>query len=127
MVVDPCSNIGTYKFIAAKRGKRIGWGNDCPAYEEHFSHCKENDKLLWTPSTEDEIRLSRSSRSAVVAKDLLPFIPDDEDVTRDQVYAAANASGREVGIKKVKILLDELVAAGLIYTARFREVARDPR
>jgi hypothetical protein len=52
---------------------------------------------------------------------LLPFIPDDEDVTKEQVYAAVNNSGKEVGINKMKALLNELVTAGLIYT---REVPR---
>jgi hypothetical protein len=27
LVIDPCETHGLYKFIAAKRGKRIGWGD----------------------------------------------------------------------------------------------------
>ena len=115
LVVDPCVNIGTYKFIAAKRGKRIGWGNDYPVYEEYFSHCRENDKLLWMPSTEDEIRSSRSSqRSAVIAKDLLPFIPDDEYASQEQIRTAFNSSGRTIGENRLPKLINELVTAGLI-------------
>jgi hypothetical protein len=62
MVIDPCANMGTFKFIAAKRGKRIGGGNEYPVYEEYFSHCKEEGKLLWVPSSEDEIRMAASSK-----------------------------------------------------------------
>jgi len=114
MVIDPCANMGTFKFIAAKRGKRIGWGNEHPVYEEYFSHCKEEGKLLWVPSSEDEIRMAANSRQGTVAKDLLPFIPDDEDANKEEIYAAINHSGMTVGSKKVKRLLDELVAVGLI-------------
>jgi hypothetical protein len=115
MVIDPCAHMGTFKFIAAKRGKRIGWGNEYPVYEEYFSHCKEDGKLLWLPSTEDEIRMAASSRQETVAKDLLPFIPDDEDVNKQEIHAAINHSGMTVGINKVKRLLNELITVGLIY------------
>jgi hypothetical protein len=115
MVIDPCANIGTYKFIAAKRGKRIGWGHEYPVYEEYFSHCKEEGKLLWVPSSEDEIRMAANSKRGTVARDLLPFIPDDEDVNKEQIHAAINHSGVIVGVKKTKRLLDELVTAGLIH------------
>jgi hypothetical protein len=115
MVIDPCANMGTFKFIAAKRGKRIGWGNEYPVYEEYFSHCKEEGKLLWLPSSEDEIRMAASSKQETLAKDLLPFIPDDEDANKEQVHAAINHSGKVVGTKKIKRLLDELAAVGLIH------------
>jgi hypothetical protein len=114
MVIDPCANMGTFKFIAAKRGKRIGWGNEYPVYEEYFSHCKEEGKLLWLPSSQDEIRMAASSKRETVAKDLLPFIPDDEEANNEQIHAAINHAGRTVGINKVKTLLSELVTAGLI-------------
>jgi hypothetical protein len=47
-------------------------------------HCKEERKLLWVPSSEDEIRIATSSKQGTVAKDLLPFIPDDEDANKDK-------------------------------------------
>ena len=50
-----------------------------------------------------------------MAKDLLPFIPDDEDVTKKKIHAAVNHSGKTVGLNKVRRLLDELVTAALIY------------
>jgi len=46
---------------------------------------------------------------------LLPFIPDDEDANKEQIHAAFNHSGKTVGVKKIKRLLDELVTAGLIH------------
>lgn len=84
-------------------------------YEEYFSHCKEEGKLLWVPSSEDEIRMAAISKQETVAKDLLPFIPDDENVNKEQIHATANHSGKAVGINKVKRLLDEFITAGLIY------------
>jgi hypothetical protein len=59
--------------------------------------------------------MAASSRQGTVAKDLLPFIPDDEDANKEQIHAAINPSGVTVGIKKVKRLLDELVTVGLIH------------
>jgi hypothetical protein len=58
--------------------------------------------------------MASSSRQGPVAKDLLPFIPDDEEANKEQLHAAINHSGKLVAMKKVKKLLDELVAVGLI-------------
>jgi len=58
--------------------------------------------------------MAANSRQGTVAKDLLPFIPDDEDANKEQIHAAFNHSGKTVGVNKVKRLLDELVTANLI-------------
>ena len=58
--------------------------------------------------------MAASSKRDIVAKDLLPFIPDDDDANKEEIYAAVNHSGMTVGINKVKGLLNELVTVGLI-------------
>jgi hypothetical protein len=69
LVVDPTLVPGTYKFIAAKRGKRIGWGYVYPGFETYWSHSHEDGKLLWSPANEAEIKAGAKSKKT--AEDLL--------------------------------------------------------
>jgi hypothetical protein len=50
LAIDPCETYGVYKFIAAKRGQRIGWGNAVPVLETFWAHSRENGKMLWLPA-----------------------------------------------------------------------------
>jgi hypothetical protein len=49
LVIDPGKNPNVYRFIAAKRGKRIGRGYESLVYETHWSHSHDG-KLLWVPA-----------------------------------------------------------------------------
>jgi RecA-family ATPase len=66
LVIDPTSVHETYKFIAAKRGKRIGWGDHFPVFETYWSHCSERDKLLWIAATAEEIQAAAKSKKGVL-------------------------------------------------------------
>jgi hypothetical protein len=70
-----------------------------------FGKCSRQGDVVDVEMLLDEIRMAANSRQGTVAKDLLPFIPDDEDASKGQIHAAINHSGRLVGEKKVKNLL----------------------
>ena len=44
MVVDSTKVPGLFKFIAAKRGSRLGWED---GLERHFAHSREPGKIVW--------------------------------------------------------------------------------
>src|SRR6202041_1547337 len=46
LVIEPTDVHGVYRFIAAKRGQRIGW----PRLEQLWAHAREEGKLLWVPA-----------------------------------------------------------------------------
>jgi hypothetical protein len=104
LVIDPTTTHGCYKFIAAKRGRRIGWNG---AFHLHFSHSQNDGELLWVPSSEDEIRASES-KSKLTAKDLLPFIPskDEGSISIPDIIKAAKGT---LGEKYVRKFIKELV------------------
>ena len=108
-MIDPGKNAGVYRFIAAKRGKRIGWGLDHPVFETYWAHSQEPDKLLWVPANEAEIKAEAKSHKDVQASDLLPFIPgaDEEPAIIEQIIEAARG---KIGEKKVRSLLKVLLA-----------------
>lgn len=55
LVIEPTEDASFYRFIAAKRGPRIGWTDDlgAPIVVKVFRHAK-GGKLLWSEATEAE-------------------------------------------------------------------------
>jgi hypothetical protein len=110
-VVDPTSVHGCYKFIAAKRGKRIGWGG---SFSQHFSHSQEEGVLLWVPSSEDEIKASEE-KAKKKPDDIMKFIPSKnaEPVSMKNIIEAARGTIGETNVRdfvKAKVEAGDVVA-----------------
>jgi hypothetical protein len=50
---------GTFEFIAAKRGKRIGW-----AEKQNFWSHADGDQIIWTPASAEESETARASKAS---------------------------------------------------------------
>ena len=109
LVIDPCEQTGLYKFIAAKRGRRIGWGDRLPVFERYFAWSTNEGELLWLDASADQIS-SAKPRGLDSAADMLPLIPLVDPISQEQLFVAAKQA-RSLGVNKVrtfvKILLDE--------------------
>lgn len=110
LVVDPCDTYGVYKFIAAKRGKRIGWGNTVPVYETFWAHSRKDGQLLWLPADHDQIATAKAA-SQKTTDDLLPLIPVVDPISQDRLFAVAKEKLSGMGENKVrsfiKLLLED--------------------
>ncbi len=113
LVIDPCDTPGVYKFIAAKRGQRIGWGLHVPVYEQFFAHSREDGQLLWLPADKDQIALAKKS-AAIDAGDILPLIPPLDAIEQSFIHQAAKDKFN-VGINKARTFINQLVAEGKAY------------
>jgi hypothetical protein len=113
LVIDPCDTPGVYKFIAAKRGRRIGWGLHLPAYEQFWAHSREDGQLLWLPADKDQIALAKKN-AAIKADDILKLIPALDPVEQTLIHQAAKDKFN-AGSNKVRILINQLVAEGKAY------------
>jgi len=114
LVIDPTKVHGCYRFIAAKRGKRIGWADPttgAPMYETHYSH-SNGDKLLWVPSTKDEIGAASIKKGQLSEdpEDLLPFVPAFglDPKSQDDISKAAQGVIKQ---KSITEMLAKLVSA----------------
>jgi hypothetical protein len=110
LVIDPCDTAGVYKFIAAKRGRRIGWGNAVPVYETFWAHSQEDDQMLWLPADKDQIALAKKN-AAITAEDILKLIPPMDAVEQTLIHQAAKDK-LNAGVNKVRTLINQLVAEG---------------
>jgi hypothetical protein len=71
LVIDATRELGTFKFIAAKRGGKIGWTNDegGKEFERYYKHA--NTGVFWEP-TEKPAEATKNNRSV---SDLMRHIP----------------------------------------------------
>lgn len=113
LVIDPTGDDarGLFRFIAAKRGGRIGWRseNNEPVYERYFQHAREFGTIYW----EDAERPARSTRSIPTKEDLLALVPETEPIRKDALTSKAGAAG--IGEKKVRGFIGELLGEGKLH------------
>lgn len=57
LVIDSTSDSRVYKFIAAKRGGRIGWRDrdNNPQFERFFAHSRKHGEINWREATDEEV------------------------------------------------------------------------
>jgi hypothetical protein len=118
IVIDPCEGAsGVFKFIAAKRAKRIGWSDREPIFEKFFRHSKEPGVILWEPADRDEVATAQSGfRGKSVDKEkLLALVPMIDPVLKDSLTENATKN-LGVGINKIKATMRELELEGKVFS-----------
>jgi hypothetical protein len=124
LVIDPCETPGVYKFIAAKRGKRIGWGNHVPVYEQFWAHSRTEDQLLWLPADSDQIALAKPAGKKT-PEDLLTLIPLLDPAPMGQIQFEANQKWG-LGMNKVRDFINVLVHQGKAFKHQFPRPRTSP-
>jgi hypothetical protein len=124
IAIDPAKIDGVYEFIAAKRGARIGWGNPGPVYKTYWSH-SNNGKLLWVPSTADEIAAADQTKAKKTADDLLRIIPVVDPICRETVRLLAKEK-LNIGRDRADGLLSELTEAGRVLVVSIPRPGTNP-
>jgi hypothetical protein len=123
LVIEPTELHGVYKFIAAKRGERIGWGYDHPVSQTFWSHCRESGKLLWVPATEAEIK--SSIKAEKTADDLLKVIPIGEELRIEKILQIAKTD-LSIGQNRTRALLRDLVDCDKVVTVLHQRSGTNP-
>ena len=108
LVVDPTETHGVFRFIAAKRGQRIGWDG----FEQYWAWSRDDGKLLWVPADRDQIALAKENAKSQ-PDDLLNLIPVLDPISQDRLYQIASEKG--IGEKKIRRFLKILEEEGKIH------------
>jgi AAA domain len=124
LVIDPCDVHGVYKFIAAKRGKRIGWGDHVPVFETFWAHSQEEGQLLWLPATADQIALAKPAAKKT-PDDVLTLIPLLDPSPLGQIQFEASQKWG-LGMHKVREFVNVLVHQGKIFKHEFPRPRTNP-
>lgn len=110
LVVDPCK-YPVFKWIASKRGNRIGWMNEdgSKAQERFFQHNTGDNLMYWTTAAESSIKAASKKGKG----DLLALLPDagSAPVVKAEFlgYAQSQGFGRNASIALLNALIHEKV------------------
>lgn len=108
LAIDPCEEPDLYKFIAAKRGKRIGWAdeNGFPVCEQFYAHSTKEGQLLWLPANRDQVAAAKP-KGQKGPDNLLPLIPLIDPISQERLFLAAKPMGENKVRSFLKILIED--------------------
>jgi AAA domain len=119
LVIEPTSIHGVYRFIAAKRGQRIGW----PRPDLLWSHAREEGKLLWVPADSEQAAAAKENADRR-PEDVLTVIPEFRPITQDQFFLAAKGKG--VGVNRARTFVNVLMDEGRVHAWKIKRPNRKP-
>jgi hypothetical protein len=103
LIIDSTDDSKVYRFIAAKRGSRIGWADDNgeSVTIRHFSH-SGSSSIFWQETQESEIPDQPRNNmgkfhTKFQADDILDFMSAIEAISTDAIRSAV---GKETGMSK---------------------------
>jgi len=113
LVVDPdTTERGLFRFIAAKRGGRLGWSDEYgePLYERYFRHARGGGIIFW----EDADPPPNNGRRVPTKEDVLSLVPEDQPIRKDALISKAQSSGIP-NEKRIRGFIAELESDGLLF------------
>jgi len=111
LVIEPTDNPSAFRFIGAKRGKRLGWRDNEGASEYQRIFCHSENSIAWRESTEEERVNARSKKEKGRATDLqlLAFVPEfGSSIPKNDLLARWGNMG--IGLNKCRNKLRLFVA-----------------
>jgi hypothetical protein len=130
LVIDPTYAQHVYKFIAAKRGGRIGWRHEDGdvKYIRYFCHDTAGG-LAWHDATADdelqvEIKKPKKNESNKTKEDLYALVPTETAIPKQALISLAQSMG--IGFNRARGFISEFVNAGKLYVWRVKRPKTNP-
>jgi hypothetical protein len=129
LVIDPTHRGHVFRFIAAKRGGRIGWRdeNNERVFERHFCHSTDGG-ICWREATPDDIAgvaaAKAGGKAAKTKVDLLALVPLEGAILKKALVSSAQNNG--IGEKRAQGFLAELLASGTLHEWRIPRPRTNP-
>jgi len=131
LVIDPTHAPGVFKFIAAKRGNRIGWTNEDGERETLRHFCHASDGLYWREATDDDLeaveaaaQAKKQGKSVKTAADLKAHVPTVGAIPKVELLTKAMGSGfsKHAAAATLKGLLE----TGAVFRWEFKRKGTNP-
>lgn len=114
LVIDATAIPGTYKWIAAKRGGRIGWRDDLDKKEfvRFYQHSRREDVICWEDANPDDVAAAdnlKRAKQRAAAVDPVPLIegivPLSAPIEKNELLAKVNSKGAGKGSARTALAL----------------------
>jgi hypothetical protein len=131
LVIDPTYAPHVFRFIAAKRGGRVGWRDEddgSTIYERMFCH-ETGGGLCWHEATDKDIEEVESNKQkrktpSKTKKDLMALVPANGAISKNVLINRAQDSG--IGEKRTRGFLSEFIETGDLYEWRVPRPKTNP-
>lgn len=130
LVIDPTHSGHVFRFIAAKRGQRIGWRDDNGerVFERFFCHDRA-EGICWHAATAEDIDAAAAKKpgrktSPKTTADLLALVPMEGAIPKNALLSKAQSA--EIGQGRARGLLAELVTDGKLHEWRIPRRKSNP-
>jgi hypothetical protein len=126
IVIEPTTNPAAFKFIGAKRTKRLQWSNEQGETEFQRLFCHSENSIAWRDATEAEVEGVRPKNGKAEAseEELISFVPISGSLPKDELLARWNKKG--IGEKKCRSLLSLMLADGKVFEWRIARSGTRP-
>jgi hypothetical protein len=131
-MIDPTHDGRVFRFIAAKRGGRIGWCDEEgeKIFGRYFCH-ERGGSICWRAATIDEIAEAEAAgkkgaggKPAKTKLDFLALVPMEGAIPKEALIS--KAQGNEIGEKRARGFLAELLAEKTLYEWRIPRPKTNP-
>ncbi len=127
LVVEPTDNSSVFRFIGAKRGKRIGWEDAMSTPEFQRIFCHSDNSIAWREASDEErdgIR-PKKDRNTPSNEELLSIVPMSGAIPKDELLARWNQKG--IGQKKCSSIISVMLADHEIFEWRIARSGTRPQ
>ena len=130
LVIDPTHAVHVFRFIAAKRGRRVGWRDEegSPIFVRMFCHGTDGS-LCWHEATVEDLEKIESYKAgrkgaSKTKEDFMALVPADGSISKNVLLSQAQSNGH--GEKRARGFLSELVDKGDLHEWRIPRPKTNP-
>jgi hypothetical protein len=133
LVIDPTYAPHVFRFIAAKRGGRVGWRDEedgSTIYERMFRH-ETTGGLCWHEATAADLAEVESNKQKRKQKpppktkeDFMALVPSEGAISKNTLMS--RAQDNRIGEKRTRGFLSELIEAGDLHEWRVPRPKTNP-
>jgi hypothetical protein len=130
VVIEPTHAPHVFKFIAAKRGGRIGWREEDgdTKYDRFFCH-DISGGLSWRAATDDDerqIQVNKPKRTggSGTKDDLYALVPPEGAIPKKALVSRAQTIG--IGVNRARGFISELINDGKLHEWRVKRPRTNP-
>lgn len=131
LVIDPTHVPHVFRFIAAKRGGRIGWRNaDGERVSERYYRHDTDGGLFWREATEEDLTAVETSKpgrkgSSKTKAEFKALVPMEGAIPKIALFSLAQSNGVG-GDKRCRGFLSELIDGGELHEWRVPRPKTNP-